>query len=408
MRGLFAFGFFDRASYVDDDSRVDKTGHRRLRPACRRARHGPAAQPRRAAARRIQALDSLAVIGADADRYVNGGGSSAIRPYRSRTCARDHRPRRAAESTCASTTGADLDRAAQVAGGADAAVVVVADAASEGIDKPCLGLDCGCGRRRGPTLQRDAARRASGGGEPAHDRGARDRGAGAHAVAQASVQAIVEAWYPGEAGGPGGRARAVRRRRPGRPAAGHLPALGGRPPDRRRAPPATPESTTSSTTARGSWSATAGSTGAGSSPRSRSASGSPTPASRCATCACGGPGSGVGATRERSTSPTRAIGTGIAVPQLYLGLPGAAGRIQPPRQLKGFESVQLEARRRQARHLQARRARLLVLEHRNRWQVAPGCYRIYVASSSRDIAGRRTLALGGGSCGSSSSSSSGG
>ena len=30
--------------------------------------------------------------------------------------------------------------------------------------------------------------------------------------------------------------------------------------------------------------------------------------------------------------------TGVAVPQLYLGLPGAPGRVQPPRQLKGFES----------------------------------------------------------------------
>ena len=33
--------------------------------------------------------------------------------------------------------------------------------------------------------------------------------------------------------------------------------------------------------------------------------------------------------------------TGIAVPQLYLGLPGARGRVQPPRQLKGFQKLTL-------------------------------------------------------------------
>ena len=27
MRTLFAYGYFDRAAYVDDDSRVDKAGH---------------------------------------------------------------------------------------------------------------------------------------------------------------------------------------------------------------------------------------------------------------------------------------------------------------------------------------------------------------------------------------------
>ena len=27
LRTLFAYGFFDRAAYVDDDSRIDRTGH---------------------------------------------------------------------------------------------------------------------------------------------------------------------------------------------------------------------------------------------------------------------------------------------------------------------------------------------------------------------------------------------
>ncbi len=39
--------------------------------------------------------------------------------------------------------GTDLAAAEQAARGADAAVVVVSDAASEGVDKPCLALYCG-------------------------------------------------------------------------------------------------------------------------------------------------------------------------------------------------------------------------------------------------------------------------
>ena len=35
---------------------------------------------------------------------------------------------------------------------------------------------------------------------------------------------------------------------------------------------------------------------------------------------------------------------------------------------------------------------------RDRWEVAPGCYRIQVGQSSRDIDARAALALGGGDC----------
>ena len=64
-----------------------------------------------------------------------------------------------------------------------------------------------------------------------------------------------------------------------------------------------------------------------------------------ATCACGATPA---ASAPRVTIDVANTGarTGIAVPQLYLGLPGAPGRIQPPRQLKGFRQRQAARRRR--------------------------------------------------------------
>ena len=77
---------------------------------------------------------------------------------------------------------------------------------------------------------------------------------------------------------------------------------------------------------------------------------------------------------------------GTAVPQLYLGLPGARGRIQPPRQLKGFRSVELRrGRTKRVTFALDRRAFSYWNSARDRWQVAPGCYRISVGQSSRNI-----------------------
>jgi beta-glucosidase len=91
--------------------------------------------------------------------------------------------------------------------------------------------------------------------------------------------------------------------------------------------------------------------------------------------------------------------SGIAVPQLYLGLPGARGRVQPPRQLKGFESVSLRpGRKARVRFHLDSRAFSFWNARRDRWQVAPGCYRVLVGASSRNIAESTRIAMRGGSC----------
>jgi beta-glucosidase len=73
--------------------------------------------------------------------------------------------------------------------------------------------------------------------------------------------------------------------------------------------------------------------------------------------------------------------------------------VQPPRQLKGFETVEVRARR--ARRVTFRldeRAFSYWDSASHGWKVAPGCYRVSVGYSSRSIAQRASLALGGGRC----------
>ncbi len=75
---------------------------------------------------------------------------------------------------------------------------------------------------------------------------------------------------------------------------------------------------------------------------------------------------------------------GAEVAELYLGFPAATG--EPPKQLKGFEKVELKPG-------QTRRVRLVVPVHalsywntqKHAWAVMPGVYKVMVGASSRDI-----------------------
>jgi beta-glucosidase len=78
---------------------------------------------------------------------------------------------------------------------------------------------------------------------------------------------------------------------------------------------------------------------------------------------------------------------GVAVPQLYVGLPSPGpGVVQPPRQLRGYTKVVLKPgeTRRVAFALDAR-ALSYWDTGAGGWRLAPGCYRVMVGSSSRDL-----------------------
>ena len=157
----------------------------------------------------------------------------------------------------------------------------MADAAGEGVDKPCLKLDCGAPPIAGVSLKRDELVKRVAAANPRTIVVLETAGP-VLTPWRASVKGIVEAWYAGQAAGPaiarvlfgdvdpGGRLPATFPRREG-----DLPTAGDR--------SATPASTTSFTTAKGCWWATAGGTERSSGRPSRSEPASPTPRSPSAT-----------------------------------------------------------------------------------------------------------------------------
>ena len=184
----------------------------------------------------------------------------------------------------------------------------------------------------------DAAHRRGRRGQPPHDRRAQHRRPGADAVA-APRRGRAAGLVPGPAVRRRARRGAVRRQRPRRPAAGHLPGeRRSRARRRRRGPSATRASTASSATTRASSSATAGTTSSASGRCSRSATACPTRDFRFGDLRVSADHGGVMAS-TRVTNTSRRAGSTVA--QAYLSFPRSAG--EPPRQLKGYEKVRLGA-----------------------------------------------------------------
>src|SRR3954470_9718989 len=88
---------------------------------------------------------------------------------------------------------------------------------------------------------------------------------------------------------------------------------------------------------------------------------------------------------------------GAEVPQLYVGMPASTG--EPPKQLKGYDKLQLApGETKTATFKLDRRSFSQFDANANAWTVAKGCYTITVGNSSRDAAQQQTVAIGGAKC----------
>jgi beta-glucosidase len=391
LRTLFAYGFFDRDAYVNDSSRIDKQGH--MAAAGEIEQQGIVMLRNQSNVLPLERgeVRSIALIGQDADEMKRGGGSSNVTPFEFVT-PRQGIERRAAQAgiEVRYDSGADAEAVARAA---DVAVVVVADATSEGADKPCMGLNCGAtdGADRDALVERVASANPrtvvvleTGGPvlTPWRDR----------------VAGLVEAWYPGLDGGtaiarvlfgdvdPGGRLPATfPRSESDLPYSGDLEAypgvgervvykegvfVGYRWFDEQGIEPAYAFGSGLSYT----------------SFRYRNLRVEPE---------AGGPGATV-SVEVTNTGSRR----GFETPQLYLGMPDPSTDVkQPPRVLRGFEKLDLRpGETRTARFRLDARSFSHWDTAAGDWRIAPGCYEVMVGRSSRDVELRGVLSQGGVSC----------
>ncbi len=375
LRTLFAFGFFDRDAYVDDESTIDQDAHDAA--AAELEQEGMVLLENDDGILPLDAARTsrLAVIGPEADTIKDGGGSSEIAEFRTTTPEQGLRARLGDEKVVYDD-GSDAARAAAVAKSADVAVVVVGDRMTEGQDKACMGLNCSQLDR----VDRDGLIEAVAAAQP-RTVVVLQSGGPVLTPWRNRVKGLVEAWFPGQNGGtaiarvlfgdaePGGRLPATfPLREEDEPTAGDPEKY-----------PGVAETVRYKEGVhigyrwfdeRGLGVAYPFGYGLG-----------------YTTFRVAGlrlePGSDAVASVAVTNTGARA---GSAVPQLYVGMP-ERGIDQPPLQLKGFERVRLApGETKRVSFTLDQRAFSHWDERANGWRVSQGCYRIVVGQHSRDAA----------------------
>jgi beta-glucosidase len=387
----FRYGFFDRDAYQNDDDQIDKAAHAQTAQAIEESAITLLRNKGRALPLHARKLKSIAIIGGDANGFKTGGGSGNVTPFKVDT-PRDAIAQRAGKGVDTRfDDGSDAARAAALAKSSDVALVFAGDYQTEGVDKNCLTLEC-------PPYRgdQDALIEAVAAANP-NTIVVLETGGPVLTPWRSKVRALVEAWYPGQEGGPaiarvlfgdvdpGGRLPATFPRVEGdTPTAGDpekYPGVneqvfykegvfvGYRWYDAKRIKPAF-------------------------------AFGHGLSYTRFAYRHLRVKRTSV--QRARVTLTVKNVGRrpGVTVPQLYLALPQPApGVLQPPRQLKGMRKITLRPGKSRRVKFRIRPRDLSFWDVKaNDWKVAPGCYGVKVGRSSRSIALRGVLAIEGAHC----------
>jgi beta-glucosidase len=394
LRTMFAHGVFDRRGYVNDTTRIDVEAHAQVarrveQSAITLLRNRDGILPLKA-----RRLRSIAVVGPAAEGYPYGGGSSRVRPFFRRTPLKAISRKVKARTEVRYDDGSDPQGAAAAARGADVALVFVRDFLVEAVDRYCLTLQC-----PDDFGDQDALIRAVADANP-NTVVVLETGGPVLTPWRREVEGLLEAWYPGEAGGsaitrvlfgeadPGGRLPATFPRRPGdAPTAGNprwYPGVddqvfhdegvfvGYRWYDERDLKPAFPFGSGRSYT------------------RFRYR--------RLRVDANSG-GRGKVA-RVRLQVVNAGDRKGVAVPQAYLSLPERPGLPQPPKVLAGFDRLELAPGERKRVTIRiADRTFAHWAAGKRDWRVSKGCYRLRVGASSRDLPLETAIARGKASCG---------
>ena len=386
LRTLFAFGFMDRPAFANDD-RINFAKHEAI--AMRMEERGMVLLKNNGLLPlRAKKLRSIALIGPQARRWENGSGTDDVKAERFDTPMSALRARVGSNTKILYDDGSDTARAAATAKSAEVAVVFASDSEGEDREKVSPTVDGSTPTGTQPSNQTALINAVAAANK--HTIVVLETGDPVVTPWRHDVAAMLEAWYPGEAGGgalvhvlfgdvdPGGRlpatfpASTTQYPTSGDPTASNGPEVnysegvfvGYRWYDENHVTPAYPF-------------------GFGLSYTSFRYS-----------------GLRIEGTTVRMTVTNTGRRTGIAVPQLYLGLPSPSRSVkQPPRQLKGYRSVRLKPGQSMTVTFPlAPRAFSYWDVNANGWRIVKGCYGVYAGSSSRDLPLRGVISRGGASC----------
>ena len=400
LRTMFAYDFFDRAAYVNDPATVNQAHSDAVATSTEESGavllKNDGVLPLRGTHKKIL------VVGAPANQYVFGYGSSQVTPDETPVTLLAGIQARAAQAgdTVVYDDGSNVSQAQTDAKAADAVIVVAGDSETEGSDKQCMSLTAACAPSEFSTLSvvSPAATQAAWGDQDSlisavsqanpHTIAVLETGAPVLTPWRAGLGALIEAWYPGQTGGT---------------AIAHV--LWGDVDPGGRLPATFPASYAQEPTA-GSSSCYPG-----------------TPAGTVQTDAgdvalydeniCEGVfpgyrwfdaqhevpaypfGYGLSYTtfayshlriRGRTVSLTVANTghrTGVAVPEVYLGLPSSAALPEPPEQLAGFDKVRLAPGRHASVTISLPSRSFQYWDTRAaRWTLLPGCVTVMAGPSS--------------------------
>jgi beta-glucosidase len=391
LRTMFAYGMFDRDAYRYDDNAIDKQAHGTVareaeESAITLLRNDGGALPID-----LGRTKSIALIGADANAYKNGGGSSAVTPFYTVTPRAGIEKRVGSSAQVTFNDGSSPSSAAATARAADVAIVFASDAQTEFVDKPCLSLQCGNPSRG----DQDGLIRAVAGANP-NTVVVLETGGPVLTPWADQVKAIVEAWYPGAEGGnalarvlfgdvdPGGRLPVTF------PVNESDLATSGHP----ERYPGIGENAEYS---EGVFVGYRHYDRAGIAPRFPFGFGLSYAQWQYddlrITPARGGRLAATVSFTVRNASGR----AGVEVPQVYVGLPSPSADVpQPPRQLKGFRKVALGPGESKRVSVELNERSLSYWnEPAKDWSIAPGCYFVDVSRSSRDPQLTGALTVGG-------------
>ncbi|MFC5182201.1 beta-glucosidase family protein [Actinomadura harenae] len=385
LRTMFAFGMFDRPAYANDLTKISRAGSETA--AQRIEESGITLLKNAGGVLPLKAPKRIALIGGAADANPSGFGSAQVQPFTSVTPRQGIGGRAGAGATVTSTSGRDQGAAAKAARDADVAIVFATDSEGEFFDRSCLTLNCG-----DPTKgDQDGLISAVADANP-NTVVVLETGGPVLTPWADKVKGVVEAWYPGARGGdalarvlygdvdPGGRLPFTF------PAAeGDAPTAGN--------PAQFPGVDKAVTFSEGVLVGYRHYDAKGIAPRYPFGFGLSYTRFRYS-------GLKVTPTSVRVTVTNTGSRKGVTVPQLYLGLPAPnVTTPQPPRQLKGFQKLTLAAGASSTVTFPITDRSVAYWDLPSHgWKVAPGCYRVQVGDSSRDVALTGAFARAGGVC----------